>query len=111
MLNITDQYSFYFLPTFTDMRCKYDRIVGIVRTQLRREPAAGDIYIVMSADRQTARLFSFDTSSVSMYEKRFKRGHKFMKVEKEGGVTAYRINWSDVRLLLNCPVIKNLKIK
>lgn len=111
MLNITDQYKFYFLPTFTDMRCKYDRVVGIVRTQLRREPSAGDIYIVMAKDRQTVRLFAFDTSSVSLYEKRFKRGHKFMKVVREGAETAYRINWTDVRLLMNCPVIKNLNIK
>lgn len=111
MLNITDDHRFYYLPTFTDMRCKYDRVVGIVRTQLRREPASGDIYIVMSRDRQTVRFFAFDASSVSMYEKRFKRGHKFMKVVKEGEDRAYRINWSDVRLLLNCPVIKDLRIK
>lgn len=111
MLNISDKFRFYFLPTFTDMRCKYDRVVGIVREQLRREPASGDIYIVMSKDRRTARLFAFESTSVSMYEKRFRRGHKFMKVVKEGSETTYRINWEDVRILLCCPVIINLNIK
>lgn len=111
MLNICGDYRFYYLPTFTDMRCKYDRVVGIVREQLRREPAAGDIYIVMSRDRMTVRLFAFEASSVSLYEKRFKRGHKFMKVVREGSETAYGINWEDVRLLMNCPVINNLNIR
>lgn len=111
MLNIREDFNFYFLPTFTDMRCKYDRVVGIVREQLKREPAPGDIYIVMSRDRRTARLFAFEASSVSLYEKRFKRGHKFMKVVRNGEETTFRINWEDVRLLMNCPVINNLNIR
>lgn len=111
MLNIREDLNFYFLPTFTDMRCKYDRVVGIVREQLEREPAAGDIYIVMSRDRMTVRLFAFEASSVSLYEKRFKRGHKFMRVVHNGAEATFRINWEDVRLLMSCPVINSLNIR
>lgn len=46
-----------------------------------------------------------------MYEKRFRRGHKFMKVVREGSETTYRISWEDVRILLCCPVIISLNIK
>ena len=110
MLTIRDDARFFFLPTFSDMRCKYDRVVGIVREQLQREPAAGDIFIVMSRDRRTVRLFAFEASSVSMYEKRFKRGHRFMTVVHDGPRTTFRINREDVRLLLDCPVVNKLRI-
>ena len=38
MLNISGMNKFYYLRNFTDMRCKYDRVLSVVRHQLGREP-------------------------------------------------------------------------
>lgn len=93
------------------MRCKHSRVLSIIREQLKREPEDGDIFIVMSRDRRIVRLFAYDHRSYSLYEKKFVPGYQFMKVEHGGKATVYRIDWRDVVLLLESPIVKTLKVK
>lgn len=111
MLSVTGLNQFYYLRDFTDMRCKHSRVLSIIREQLHREPNDGDVFIVMSRDRHIVRLFTYDNRSYSLFEKKFVSGYKFMKVEREGGELVYRIDWKDVVLLLESPIVKTLKIK
>lgn len=111
MLNVTGLNRFFYIRDFHDMRCKHARVLSIIREQLHREPANGDIFIVMSADRKIVRLYSYDNYSYHLYEKKFIAGHKFMKVERLGDEKVYTINWKDVVLLLENPVVKVLKTR
>jgi len=111
MLSVSGLHRFYYLRNFHDMRCKYDRVRSIIRQQLDREPAEGDVFIMMSKDRRLVRLFHYDRRSCSLHEKRFQPGYRFMKVEREGSETVYRIEWKDVVTLLESPVVKTLKIR
>lgn len=111
MLNVTGLNHFYYIRNFTDMRCKHPRVLSVIREQLQREPSDGDIFIFMSKNRRIVRMFSFDKRSYSLFEKKFVPGYQFMKVVKEGNEVTYRINWKDVVLLLENPIIKQLNIK
>ena len=111
MLSVTGINRFFYLRDFTDMRCKYSRVLSVIREQLHREPNDGDVFIVMSRDRRIVRLFTYDNRSYSLFEKKFVAGHQFMKVEREGNERVYRIDWKDVVLLLENPIVKTLKIK
>lgn len=111
MLSVTGINRFYYLRDFTDMRCKHSRVLSIIREQLHREPNDGDVFIVMSRDRRIVRLFTYDNRSYSLFEKKFVAGHQFMRVEREGNERVYRIDWKDVVLLLESPIVKSLKIK
>ena len=111
MLSVTGIHHFYYIPSFTDMRCKHSRVLSIIREQLHREPNDGDVFIVMSKDRRIVRMFTYDNRSYSLFEKKFVSGYQFMKVVKNGDENAYRIDWKDVVLLLENPIVKELKIK
>ena len=111
MLNITGLNRFFFVRDFHDMRCKYDKVLSIIHQQLNREPEDGDVFIVMSKDLRLVRLFSYDRRSYSMFERRFRPGYQFMQVTCNGAESIYSINWRDVILLLESPVIKKLTIK
>ena len=111
MLSVTGLNRFYYIPGFTDMRCKHSRVLSIIREQLRREPEDGDVFIVMSSDRRIVRLFTYDNRSYSLYEKKFVSGYQFMKVVRKGDEKAYRIDWRDVVLLLENHIVKKLNIK
>ncbi len=111
MLSVTGINRFFYLRNFTDMRCKHSRVLSIIREQLRREPDDGDVFIVMSRNRRIVRLFAYDNCTYSLFEKKFVSGHQFMKVDREGDELVYRIDWKDVVLLLENPVVKSLKIK
>lgn len=74
-------------------------------------PNDGDVFIVMSRNRRIVRMFSFDNRSYSLFEKKFVAGYQFMKVERNGADTVYRIAWKDVVLILENPIVKTLKIR
>ncbi len=111
MLSVNEPGRFYYLRNFHDMRCKYGRVLSVIHQQMNREPQAGEVYIMMSKDLQTVRLYSYDKHSCSLYEKRFEKGYKFMKVTYDGDLPAFSISWDDVVVLLGSPVVKTLKIK
>ena len=111
MLSVTGLNRFFYLRDFTDMRCKHSRVLSIIREQPHRETSDGDVFIVMSRDRRIVRLFTYDNRSYSLFEKKFIAGHQFMRVEREGTEKVYRIDWKDVILLLENPIVKTLKIK
>lgn len=111
MLSINELGRFYYLRNFHDMRCKYGRVLSVIRQQMNREPQAGEVYIMMSKDCQSVRLYSYDRHSCSLYEKRFEKGYKFMKVSYEGDIPVFSISWDDVVVLLGSPVVKTLNIK
>ena len=46
-----------------------------------------------------------------LFEKKFVAGYQFMKVERNGADTVYRIDWKDVVLILENPIVKTLKIR
>lgn len=110
MLTVSGINKFYFLRNFHDMRCKYDRVRSIIRQQFNREPQEDDVFIMMSKNRRLVRLSHYDRRSCSLHEKRFQPGYQFMKVERQGDETVYRIDWKDVVTLLESPVVKTLKI-
>lgn len=112
-MSVTGINRFYYLRGFTDMRCKHSRVLSVIREQLHREPSEGDIYIVMSKDRRIVRLFAYDNRSYSLFEKKFVAGYQFMRIIRDdgGNEVAYRIDWKDVVLLLENPVVKSLKIR
>ena len=43
MLNITGMKKFYYIKNFTDMRCKYSRILAVIRHQIGREPEVDEL--------------------------------------------------------------------
>lgn len=110
MLNITGLNRFYYIRNFTDMRCKYDRLLSVIHRQFNREPERDEVFIIMSKDRRKVRLFNYDKRSAALFEKRFSAHYKFMRVRYEGEDTFYSIEWKDVVLLLENPVINDLKI-
>ena len=111
MLSVTGLNHFYYVRDFTDMRCKHSRVLSIIREQLHREPNDGDVFIVMSKDRRIVGMFTYDNRSYSLFLYNFVSGYQFMKVCREGGERVYRIDWRDVVLLLENPIVQELKIK
>lgn len=110
MLNISGLNNFYYIRNFTDMRCKYDRVLSIVREQLHREPDQGDVFIMMSKNHRLVRMFMYDKVGSMLFEKKFHTGYQFMKVVRTGDEEVYRINWKDVVLhsrKSSCKIIEN----
>ena len=110
-MSVSEAGKFYYLRNFHDLRCKYARVLSVIRQQMNREPQAGEVYIMMSKDRCTVRLYSYDRRSCRLYEQRFDKDYTFMKVSHDGDREVFSISWDDVIVLLGSPVVKTLKVK
>ena len=93
------------------LRCKYNRILAVIRHQLGREPEQGDVFIVMSKNRRLIRLFAYDKISCQLFQKRFVPVYESMKVDYDGEQPVYRMDWKDLVTLLERPVRKKLRLK
>ncbi len=111
MLSISGMNRFWYVRDFHDMRCKYDRVLSIIREQFHREPRKDEVFIIMSKDRRKVRLFNYGRRSAMLFEKRFSSQYRFMKVVHEGEDTFYSIEWKDVVTLLENAVVNKLIIK
>lgn len=111
MLSVTGLNRFYYIKNFTDMRCKYGRVLSVIRRQLGREPEEGDVFVLMSRDRRLVRLFAYDRISCALFEKRFMSDYEFLRVEYDGEQTVYRMDWRDLVTLLESPVRRRLHLK
>lgn len=111
MLEVDNLKCFYFLRDFHDMRCKYSRVLSVIHQQFNREPREDEAFIVMSRDRRMVRIFTYDSRSFGLYERRFCPGYKFMKVLHDGEEKVFSIQWNDILLLLKSPVVTTLKIR
>ncbi|MBQ0096166.1 MAG: IS66 family insertion sequence element accessory protein TnpB [Bacteroidales bacterium] len=111
MLTISGLRNFYFIPEFTDMRCKAPRVLEIVHRRFGREPYDGDVFIFMSRNRKKLRMVHFEDNAYYLHEKSFVKGYRYMRVEYgDDGRRVCRIDWKDLVALLHSPVIDTLRI-
>ena len=66
MLSV-NEFGIYYLHSLHGMRCKYGWVLSVIRQQMNREPQVGEVYIMMSKDCRTVRLYSYDRHSCSLY--------------------------------------------
>ena len=93
MLTISGLRNFYFVPKFTDMRCKAPRMLEIIHSRFGRDPYNGDVFIFMSKDRRRLRLIHFEDHAYYMHEKSFTQG----QVQVRPGAGPGRASGSQLR--------------
>ena len=110
MLRLSGLDNFYYLPMLHDMRYKGHRLSEIIRNTYHRDPLNGDIYMYMSRDRRTIRLFRYKHHAYDLHERTFSNEYRFKKVVLQKGVPTYKIDWKTVMVVLESPVIKQIRV-
>lgn len=80
ILTVNGLSGFYYVHNFTDMRCKYNRVLAVIRLELGREPRHGEVFIVMSMCRWQIRLLTYDRISCIFFLEAFVPDYEFMKM-------------------------------
>lgn len=93
-----------------DMRYKGSRLSEIIRNTYHRDPLNGDIYIYMSRDRRTIRLFQYKHHAYDLHERTFSNEYRFKKVVLRDGIPTYKMDWKTVMVVLESPVVKQIRV-
>ena len=74
-------------PRPTDLRKGFDGLFGLVKSELVRDVLGGDLYLFVSARRQTCKVLVWDGTGLCIFQKRLERG-RFAPLWREGGGVA-----------------------
>ena len=64
----------YVCTSPVDMRWSFDRLSGVVRERLGREPQGGALFIFFGKRRETVKVMFADTTGICMFYKRLSHG-------------------------------------
>lgn len=82
-----------------DMRNGIRGLCRVVSTQLGMSPLSGDVYVFLSANRQSVKILVWDGDGFLLYHKRLEKG-SFESPLQKGGTTNYLVSWSDFLLIM-----------
>jgi len=71
-----------------DMRWSFDRLSGVVRERLGREPRGGALFVFFGKRRETVKVMFADGTGICMFYKRLDSG-RFSPVDGPGNDAAY----------------------
>ena len=64
----------YVCTTAVDMRWSFDRLSGVVRERMGREPRGGALFIFFGKRRETVKVMFADSTGICMFYKRLDQG-------------------------------------
>lgn len=79
-----------------DMRKSFDGLCGLVRSELRRDPTAGDVFVFLNRRRTHIKLLAWDRNGFALYYKRLEKG-TFEVPDSSSGAT---LPWPQLMLML-----------
>ncbi len=80
-----------------DMRKSFDGLCGLVRNELGRQPASGEVFVFVNARRTLIKLLHWQRGGFVLYYKRLESG-RFPLPNLAGDAT--RILWTDLVLMI-----------
>lgn len=66
--------NYFVYPDCIDGRKSFNGLTGIIRSELQRDPAGGDVYIFVSRSRQSIKLLFWEHGGFVIYYKRMDHG-------------------------------------
>lgn len=83
MLSLSSSYRYYLHQGHVRMCSGFDRLSGIVRNELNRDPLSGDVFIFLNRRRNQVKLLLWEGDGFAIYYKRLEKGTYELPVAKE----------------------------
>ena len=104
MLNIPDDLAVYLWTSAMDMRCGFERLAELIKTQLGKQVTSGGIFVFLSRSRDRVKLLWWDSDGYALFYKRLEAGT--FKVEWQDG--HQELQGVDLKLLLSGMDLKRI---
>jgi hypothetical protein len=74
MLSLGSSHSYYLYRAACDMRKSFDSLSGLVRNELGRDPASGEVFVFINKRRNSVKLLYWERDGFVLYYKRLEKG-------------------------------------
>ena len=80
-----------------DMRKSYDGLSVLVKSQLRKNPLSGELFVFINRKKTQMKILYFDRSGYCIWSKRLEQGRFHAPA---GNDDKRRLEWTDLKLIL-----------
>lgn len=109
MLSLSSGFNYYFCKEPVTLRYRFDGLRNYIRSQLRRDPTNGDVYVFLSKDFRSLRIYYFHHQGEILTEKRLNSDH-FVEPVFDEEKCCYRIPWESFVYLVEGLVLSDRKV-
>ena len=86
------------------MRKSFDALSGLVRNELQRDPASGEVYVFVNRSRNCIKLLHWESGGFVLYYKRLEKGTFTAPGMKAGSTT---LKWPELVLMVEGIQVKS----
>lgn len=94
MLSLTGAFRYYFCPENVTLRYRHNGLGSFINRELHRDPLNGDVYLFLSKDQKTLRVFYFFHRKLILTEAKCVSG-KFPRPTLNSDRNVFEITWAD----------------
>lgn len=99
MFSLTTSHRFLLYRGVTDFRKGFDGLSGLVRNELERDPASGEVYVFINRSRNRIKLLHWQQGGFVLYYKRLEKGTIALP-ELGTDARSYKLNWPDLVMMI-----------
>ena len=108
ILSFSDRYRYFVYGHGCDMRKGYDGLSGLVKSEFKKDPLLGDVFIFFSKQRNKIKLLHWQGDGFCIYAKRLERGT--FEIPKENATqNAIEITPHQLQFILDGIVLSSVK--
>ena len=108
MLSLGSSHSYYLYRAACDMRKSFDSLSGLVRNELGRDPASGEVFVFINKRRNSVKLLHWERGGFVLYYKRLEKG-TFEIPRYDSSVGSITLSYAQMVMIMDGLSIKNLQ--
>ena len=104
MFSLSSSHSYHLYREACDMRKSFNGLSGLVRNELGRDPASGEVFVFLNRRRTLLKLLHWEAGGYVLYYKRLEAG-TFIPPQPAGDQTVIR--WPELVLMVEGIQVKS----
>ena len=110
MLSLGSSHSYYLYRAACDMRKSFDSLSGLVRNELDRDPASGEVFVFINKRRNSVKLLHWEKDGFVLYYKRLEKG-TFTPPRRANNTHDGTLSWPELVLMLEGIQVQQMRRK
>ena len=101
MFSLGASHTYYLYCAACDMRKSFNSLSGLVRNELGRDPASGEVFVFINRRRNCIKLLHWERGGFVLYYKRLEQGtFTLPKLTSQSTVADAPLSWPELVLMI-----------